>query len=270
MPELPEVETIKNDLAALLVGRRFIGSRLLWGGAVKCPSVEAFQAQLEGRLILGLDRRGKYLILRLDDGCLIFHLMMTGALLLRPAEAQLERFARNVFLLDDGWELRFVDPRKLGRMWLVRNEEQVVGKLGPEPLAPSFTPEALKERLSGRRAPIKPLLLDQGLVAGMGNIYADEALFAAGIHPLRPAQRLSGMEVQELHNGILQVLRQGVERRGTTISDYQDAHGRPGNNQDTLRVFRRRGQPCPRCGTTVERIVVRGRGTYFCPRCQKL
>lgn len=270
MPELPEVETIRRDLAAHLVGRRFVGVELYWAGAVKHPSPEELPKRLVGRRIVALDRRGKYLLLHLDEGCLIFHLMMSGALLLRPAQASWERFTRNVFFLDDALELRFVDPRKLGRIWLVKDENEIVGKLGPEPLVTSFSKEVLTKRLSSRKAPIKPLLLDQELVAGLGNIYADEALFVAGIHPLRPAQSLSSREMQQLYNGIVRVLRQGVENRGTTLSDYQDAHGRAGNNREALQVFRRRGQPCPRCGTALERIVVRGRGTHYCPRCQTL
>ena len=159
-------------------------------------------------------------------------------------------------------------PRKFGRIWLVDGIEQVVGKLGPEPLDWTFTPEVLAERLQPRRVAIKALLLDQTVVAGVGNIYADEALFMAGIHPLRPASSLTGDEIVRLRDAIRAVLQESIDERGTLLRDYRTPYGQDGAYQNRLRVYQQTGQPCPRCGTSIERIRVTQRGTHFCPRCQ--
>lgn len=233
------------------------------------PEPREFCRRLAGRTIRAVARRGKYLIFHLDSGeSLIVHLKMTGALLLRGPAFGPEPYLRALFLLDDGRELRFADARKLGRLWLVDDAQKVVGKLGPDALAADFTPQVLAVRLGSRRAPLKPLLMDQEFVSGLGNIYADEALFLAGIHPLRPAHQVSPTEVATLHQAIGQVLHQAMANRGTSFSDYRDLSGEPGNNVGELRVYRRRGQPCFRCQTPIERMALRGRGTYFCPRCQ--
>jgi len=271
MPELPEVETIKRDLAFKILGRSFAGVTINWPKTAQIPSFEHFSSCLIGKSIEGLDRRGKYLILRLSSGeALILHFRMSGSLLLKPASAEPDPYARVIFLLDDGTELRFRDPRKLGVMWLVEDESVVVGKLGPEPLEPDFTAEVLAQRLARRSAVIKALLCDQTFLAGVGNMYADEALFAAGIHPLRGAKSLSWEEVMRLHSALRQVLAEAIARSGASISDYRRPNGEPGAAQFEFQVAHRRGQPCPKCGTTIERIPIRKRGTYFCPRCQKL
>ncbi len=271
MPELPEVETIKSDLLPQVVGRSFTAVRLDWPGAVTQPPAEVLAQRITGQRIEALERRGKYLIFRLSSGqSLVIHLRMSGSLLLRPAPARPDPYTRNVFLLDGVLELRFVDRRKLGRIWLVEDVAQVTGNLGPEPLEPGFTAQVLAQRLGRRSAPIKPALLDQGCIAGVGNMYADEALFLACLHPLRPANSLSQEEVARLHRAIRAVLRTAIANSGTSFSDYQRPNGELGRHLSHFHVAHRGGQPCPVCGTPVQRIEVRGRGTYFCPRCQTL
>ncbi|MEE9202077.1 MAG: bifunctional DNA-formamidopyrimidine glycosylase/DNA-(apurinic or apyrimidinic site) lyase [Dehalococcoidia bacterium] len=264
MPELPEVETIKNDLVPALEGRRFIEVEVLNPGSVRYPSSEEFRRGLAGRGVLRLGRRGKYLIMYLDQGALVVHLMMTGGLFLSPHPA-----TRVAFLLDDGTRLYFADRRKLGGLWLVVNAAQVVGELGPEPLEPDFTPQVLAERLVGRKAPIKALLLDQGFLAGVGNMYADEALFAAGIHPLRRGADLSPQEVEALHGAIRKVLLEGIHTGGASVDTYRRPDGSAGHTHDGFQVAHKRGEVCPCCGTPIRRLAVRQRGTYFCPTCQK-
>ncbi|MFQ5812435.1 MAG: bifunctional DNA-formamidopyrimidine glycosylase/DNA-(apurinic or apyrimidinic site) lyase [Anaerolineae bacterium] len=270
MPELPEVETIARGLREPLIGRQFTSVRVGWANLVARPSVEEFERGLVGQRILGVKRRGKYLVFALSSGgSLIIHLRMTGRLLIVNSDDELDKHDHLIFELDDGRELRFNNVRKLGRVYLVDDEDEITGKLGPEPLDGDFAPADFAALFSGRRGMIKPLLLNQRFMAGIGNIYADEALFAARIHPERRADTLTAEEIEHLYGTIRQVLAQGIQNRGTTFSDYLDAEGREGRNQEYLRVFRRTGQPCPRCGTPIERTVVGGRGTYFCPRCQK-
>ena len=269
MPELPEVETIVNDLRPFVEGRRIVKVDLLWPRVVECPSPERFVRGVEGKGIVWIKRRGKYILVKLDDGSfLILHLRVSGRLLLNPPEE--DRYARVVIHLDNGDRLVFADPRKLGRAYWVLKAEEVVGHLGPEPLGDDFTLEAFVQRLKGHQCTIKSLLLNQRFLAGLGNIYTDEALFLAGIHPQRPASSLSQEEIQRLYEAIRTVLREGIERRGTTFSDYRDAFGAPGRNQEALKIFRRAGRPCPQCGAEIKRTKVAGRGTYFCPRCQPL
>lgn len=278
MPELPEVETIVRGLREPLVGRQFSGVRVGWENLIarprpelaEGPPVEEFEQGLIGQTILGVRRRGKYLIFVLSGGgSLIIHLRMTGRLLIKDSGDELDKHDHLIFELDDGQELRFNNVRKLGRVYLVDDEDEIVGKLGPEPLDDDFTPADFATLLSARRGKIKPLLLNQRFMAGVGNIYADETLFAAHIHPERRAGTLTAEEIVDLYRAIRQVLAQGIQNRGTTFSNYLDTEGREGGNQEYLRVFRRTDQPCPRCGTPIERTVVGGRGTYFCPRCQK-
>ena len=269
MPELPEVETIKRDLVPTIVGRRFLDVILNWPKMVLNPSPEAFSRRLVGQCIEGLDRRGKYLILRLASGeALILHFRMSGSLLFAPQDEP-NAYCRAVFILDDGVRLCFRDQRKLGKMWLVDDESVVVGGLGPEPLGPDFTPDVLAQRLANRSAPIKALLCDQGLLAGVGNMYADEALFAAGIHPLREAKSLSAEEIARLHSALRRVLSEAIGSHGATVSDYWRPDGEAGTAQFVFKVAHRGGQPCPVCATPIERIPIRGRGSCFCPNCQK-
>ena len=203
MPELPEVETIKNELLPHLIGHRITGVSLFWNGIVRQPSVEEFCLRLIGQGITGVARRGKYLILSLtSNDVLVIHLKMTGSLLLKPASAEPDKFIRAILYLDKESGLYFRDPRKLGAMWLVEDKNTIVGKLGPEPLEADFTPRLLARRLNNRTAPIKALLCDQSFIAGIGNMYADEALFAARIHPKRSGKNLSEDEIEHLHHAI--------------------------------------------------------------------
>ncbi|MDO8674294.1 MAG: bifunctional DNA-formamidopyrimidine glycosylase/DNA-(apurinic or apyrimidinic site) lyase [Dehalococcoidia bacterium] len=271
MPELPEVETIKNDLQPKVVGCHITGVRLDWSGAVDTPSPEEFAKEVVGRRIESLSRRGKYLIFGLSDGkYLIVHLRMTGRLLYRGVGEEPDPYTRAVFSLDDGDELRFADLRKFGRLWLVDECSGVLAKVGMEPFCDEFTTGALAAMLADKTGPIKSTLLDQSLVAGVGNIYADEALFLARIHPKLRGGSLSRQEVVFLHDAIRVVLAMGIENRGTTFAEYRDAFGEIGRQQETLRVHRRAGQPCPVCGANIEKITVGGRGTYFCPNCQTI
>jgi formamidopyrimidine-DNA glycosylase len=273
MPELPEVETIRTDLEQLLPGRRFTGVELLWPGTIAAPAPEALETAIRGRTITGLDRRGKYLVLHLDgDAAVVVHLRMTGRLRWREAGAPRDRHARVVFFLDDGHELHFDDQRKFGRISFVADEaerQKVLAKLGPEPLVETFTRPELQRMLKSRRARLKPLLLDQGFLAGLGNIYVDEALWRARLHPLRRSDTLTPAEITRLYEGIVGALRQGIANRGTTLAAYRDLAGSTGQNQEELFVFRREGQPCSRCGTKIQKIRVGGRATYFCPHCQR-
>jgi formamidopyrimidine-DNA glycosylase len=272
MPELPEVETIKNELMPHVIGRQVAGVTLGWEGIVKKPPLAEFCARLTGQVITGLRRRGKYLIFSLESSqALIIHLKMTGSLLINHASDEPAKHIRAVLHLDNGGELRFRDPRKFGAMWLVEDAESVVGKLGPEPLSENFTAQALAERLAKRKAPIKPLLLDQNFIAGIGNMYADESLYDAGIHPLRPAASLSQQEIARLHKAIQEVLWAAISNKGASVENYFRPGGELGTAHFEFRVAHGLGGKfCPRCGTPIERIVVRNRGTYFCPRCQPL
>jgi len=269
MPELPEVETVKNELAPNIVGRTVRKVNLLWEGIVRKPAAAEFRSRLKGRKITGLGRRGKYLLAGLDNGeWLILHMKMSGSLLVRPATSELPRFTRAVLHLDDGSGIFFCDPRKFGRMWLVGDKDSVVGELGPEPLEQEFTPAVLTLLLDKRKAPLKALLCDQHVVAGIGNLYADEALFLAKIHPLRLGGSLTPAELKRLHRAILEVLLKGIKNKGASIENYVRPDGTPGGAHLEFMVPRKAGNPCIRCGTSVERITVRGRGTYFCPECQ--
>lgn len=271
MPELPEVETIRRDLLPRVVGRTFAGVRLSAGAEriVQWPSPAEFCRALPGRRIDEVSRRGKYLLFQLADGsCLIVHLRMTGAVLHRAKGAPEDRYLQICFSLDDSSELRYTDLRKLGSMWLVEECEPIVGKLGPDALE-GLTSRAMRSVLDGRSAAIKAVLMDQRALAGLGNIYSEEALFVAGIHPRRPARSLTGGEVKRLHRAIGEVLLEAMGHRGSSFRDYVDAEGREGEHQWHVKVYRRTGESCYNCGTPIERIKVSGRSTHFCPRCQR-
>ena len=266
MPELPEVETIKNELLPYVLGREITGIDLPWEGMVRRPSVEEFRSRIIGQRITGLRRRGKYLFFTLSGGeILVMHMKMTGSLLVNPDDA---RFTRAVLYLDNGTALHFWDPRKFGVMWLANSDSAVAGKLGPEPLEDDFTSGVLAERLKNRTAPIKPVLLDQSIIAGIGNMYADEALFEAKINPLKPAGRLSGEEIERLHRAIRRVLWAAIGNKGASVRNYIRPDGDIGTAHFEFRVAHGTGKDCPSCGTPIRRIVVRNRGTYFCPVCQ--
>ncbi len=273
MPELPEVETIRRDLLPLVRGRTVLEAWVSPDAPrlVQSSSHEEFCRALAGRRIEDLRRRGKLLLFILDGGRIwAVHLRMTGQLLHRQSPYGEERYLRASFRLDDGSWLCFVDVRKFGAMWLAEDVADVAGALGPEPLDPGFTPGVLHRILQRRSAPVKAVLLDQRAIAGIGNIYADEALFAARINPKQPANSLSLSQARRLHGAIRQVLTEALADRGSSFRDYVDAAGREGSHQFKVSVFRRTGQPCSRCGGPVQRVKVAGRSSHFCPNCQRL
>ncbi len=268
MPELPEVETIRNELLPYVLGCTITGVDLFWERIVRKPSLEEFRSRIVGQRIDGISRRGKYLFFNLGGGgVLVMHMKMTGSLLVDPSDT---RFTRAILYLDNGAALHFWDPRKFGVMWLDSNDSAVSAKLGPEPLDDGFTPEVLADIFRNRTAPVKPVILDQSVIAGIGNMYADEALFDAQIHPSRPAGGISRNEVERLFDSIRKVLRRGLDSKGASIRNYIRPNGTPGTAHDEFAVAHGVGKNCPRCGTPIKRIVLRGRGTYFCPRCQRI
>ena len=274
MPELPEVETMVRDLRPRVVGRSIVGVEAQFPGIVVYPDFPELVERVADREITAIDRRGKYAIFELSsDEILVIHRGMTGSLLHRAVDAPQDPYVRIAFFLDDGSSLRLRDPRKFGKVLLmdrVGAERPLPWvRMGPEPLDGDFTPAGFSRALKNRTALIKPLLLNQQIVAGLGNIYVDEALFLARIHPERRANTLKPAETKRLHAAIQQVLASAVEGRGTTFSSYADIDGRAGEFQDSLQVFRRAGAECPRCGSPIERRVVGGRGTHVCPRCQR-
>ncbi|MBC7104555.1 MAG: bifunctional DNA-formamidopyrimidine glycosylase/DNA-(apurinic or apyrimidinic site) lyase [Firmicutes bacterium] len=271
MPELPEVETIRRTLAPLLVGRTITACRVSLPKVLDHRDPDSFVGAVVGRKIEDLTRRGKYLLFHLSGGrVLVVHLRMTGRLIYHPPEVGPEEPVKHthvIFGLEDGATLHYVDPRRFGRLRLAPAPARL-DSLGPEPLDGGFSPEVFRRHLSGRRRRIKALLLDQAFLAGLGNIYADEALYRARIHPERPADRLTAREARALYRAIREVLDEAIRYRGTSIVDYVDGRGRPGEFQLRLNVYGRGGEPCPACGTPIARTRVASRGTYFCPRCQ--
>ncbi|MGH2505477.1 MAG: bifunctional DNA-formamidopyrimidine glycosylase/DNA-(apurinic or apyrimidinic site) lyase [Ktedonobacterales bacterium] len=272
MPELPEVEYVARQLRETLVGRRIVAVETRWERSIEGLAPERFAALVSGRVVTQVGRRAKYLLLTLDDGALLtVHRRMSGNLLLWAAGEPEPPYLRVAFTLDDGRRLAYTDPRKFGRIALVAPGAQMpatLAALGPEPLEDAFTPAALQARLAGRRSAIKAALLDQRVVAGLGNIYADEALYRAQVHPLRSAASLTPEEVARLHAGIQGALETGIAHGGTTFGRHRDIYDEAGVNLEHVEVYRRTGQPCLRCGTPIERIVVAQRGTHFCPQCQ--
>jgi formamidopyrimidine-DNA glycosylase len=270
MPELPEVETTINDLKPQLTGKRISSVEVLAPKTIETPSVEEFVSHLTGKRFKQLSRRGKYLIFSLDNGeKLVVHLRMTGSLLIKNSSDSADKFIRVIFHLENGVTMHFRDVRRFGRMWLVENEDEVVGKLGLEPLNDEFTPVALAALLKGRQTPIKGFLLDQKFIAGIGNMYADEALFHARLHPLRPAGSLKNKEIASLHEAIRFVLNNGISNKGASTDTYFRPSGSKGSAHLEFQVAHRKGEKCPGCLGTVERITVQQRGTFYCPICQK-
>ncbi len=305
MPELPEVETTVRDLRPQLIGRTIERAAVTWDRTVAHPAPKQFIKDIVGYTITGITRRGKYLVFSLsrrttDDErrtkhksriaheanasyaagpnqkseiehpkFLLVHLRMTGQFGFHEPKVKRDKHQHVHLLLDDGRELRFHDFRKFGRWWLVDNPEHVVGKLGPEPL--DMTKKEFLTRLRARRGHIKPLLLNQTFVAGVGNIYADESLWYAKVHPLRDATSLTDREASDLYNGIRKVFRKAIGVGGTSFdATYKRINGQSGEFQEDLRVVGRAGEPCYRCGTPIIKTVVGQRGTYYCPDCQTL
>jgi len=291
MPELPEVETIARDLRGLIAGSRIVGARSNWSRTLRSHAPEAFAAAVAGRGIEGVGRRGKQLLIWLEQSerpavpegagpaVLTVHLKMTGQLFVVPAGTPEDRHVHVVLVLADGRELRFRDIRKFGRMGLYRRdpatglpvEGQAPGVLaaGAEPLADDFTAPRFVAMLAVRRGRLKTLLLNQDFLAGVGNIYADEALWRARLHPLRDAHTVRAEEARRLHGALRDVLAEAVERRGSSVDDYTAPEG-DGSMQEHLAVYQRAGEPCLRCGRPIRRIVVGGRSTHFCGWCQRL
>jgi len=270
MPELPEVEYLARQLREALIGSRIMRVEVLWPRAVSRMTPEELIARLTGRRVLAVGRRAKYLVLTLDSGeSLVIHRRMSGNLRLARA-AETAPYTRVAFTLSNGRQLLFTDPRKFGRVTVAAPEElpALFGRLGPEPLDAEFTPDVLAERLARRQRSIKTSLLDQSVVAGLGNIYADEALFRAKIHPLRSAATLTPDEIIALHAGIQGALQNGIEHGGTTFGRHRDLYDEPGSNLEHIEVYRRTGQPCLRCGSTIVRIRIAQRSAHFCPHCQ--
>lgn len=275
MPELPEVETVRLVLHPAIVGRRIVGVSLRDFPAVletTLPGIDP-AATLTNRSIVDTSRRGKYLALHLDEGWFtIVHLRMTGRLLLVPASEEPVRFEHLAIHLDNGLDIRFGDQRKFGRIVVANQDEmdRLDRKLGPEPLSTHLTAERLLQFLARRTGKIKNALLDQEVIAGLGNIYVDEALYRARIHPERPSNSLSVDELRRVIQASRHVLNQALSRHGTTFSSFENPYGEAGGNSNFLRAYGRAkdGGRCPRCGTPFERIVVGGRGTTFCPHCQ--
>ena len=273
MPELPEVETIRLALEPNVVGRRFERVEIRDPRLVRPFEPTAVAAELEGERVGALDRRGKYLIVRFESGrALLIHLRMTGSLRhAAPGSLPDDPHRRAVVKLDDGSDVAYRDVRRFGTWHLLEPDEldpYLAQRLGREPLERGFTARRLAEQLKGRRAPIKAALLDQRTVAGLGNIYVDEALWRAQIHPQRPAEDLDDEEITRLARAIKDALRAGLARQGASLRDYSTPDGGRGRMQDEFRVYGREGEPCPRCGTPIDKIRAGGRGTWYCPSCQ--
>lgn len=270
MPELPEVETVVRGVRPGVVGRAITGAQVHWAGSVATPLPETFAARLTGQRIEKVWRRAKFIVADLSDDVLLIHLRMTGRLYVAPSAAELEadRWLRVAINLDNGTELRFSDMRKFGRVYLVSDVSEITGTLGPEPLDEDFSLDLFRDRIEARGGMIKPLLLDQSFVAGIGNIYADEALWLARIHPRRTADTLTEDEVAQLHDSIRSVLSDGIRREGASINWYRKPDGSKGSQQTHFYAYDREGEPCPRCGTPIIKTRLAQRGTHYCPVCQ--
>ena len=273
MPELPEVETLRRQLEPALVGRTI---RDAWispdaPALLRRLTPEQFLDLVRGRRIEQVRRRGKWLLFDLEGGlAFILHLRMTGRILLRRPDDPLDDHLRARLTLDDGTDLRWCDVRKFGTWDVTASPDDVTSVLGPEPLDAGFTAEAILSAAAGRRAPIKSFLLDQRRVAGLGNIYADEALWRSGMHPLRGAGSVTAVEAEHLRAAILAVLLDALESGGSSMRDYLDTTGRRGRFQDRWQVYQREGQSCYRCGSEIVKIIVGGRGSRYCPHCQDM
>lgn len=272
MPELPEVETVRTQLEPVLAGRRFERVEIHDPRLVRPYEPAEVAAELEGERVTAVERRGKYLIVRFESNrVLLIHLRMTGSLRHSSDGLDEDPHRRAVVKLDDGSDVAYRDVRRFGT-WLVLEPDELAPylstRVGDEPLDALFTAARLGERLAKRRAPIKAVLLDQRTLAGLGNIYVDEALWRARINPLRPAESIDRNELRRLHNAIRAALEAGIARQGSTLRNYALPDGSSGSMQDEFKVYGRGGEPCDRCGTPIAKTRVGGRGTWFCPTCQ--
>jgi formamidopyrimidine-DNA glycosylase len=276
MPEMPEVQTILEDLKqACLIGKKILKMSVFWDKTIISSDISSFVNTIKGQVITGLDRRGKYLIIHLSNGhSLVIHFRMTGRFILTSTDTPLSPYIRFLMDLDQNMQLRFHDTRKFGRCLLTQNVNETLSKLGPEPFASDLSPQLFAQNLIRKKRALKPLLLDQTFLAGLGNIYVDEALWEAHLHPLQQACCLSATQAETLFKAIQKVLRRGLESQGTTLgigkTNFYRLSGKRGSHQTLLNVFRREGKPCPRCQTPIIRTVVAQRGTHLCPHCQIL
>ncbi|MGM0903408.1 MAG: DNA-formamidopyrimidine glycosylase [Bacillota bacterium] len=275
MPELPEVETVRKTLESLVIGKEIKNVSIYWPKMVKHPvEVEQFTDALRGQHILEMGRRGKFLIFYTEDFAMISHLRMEGKYGVYSSDLPIEKHTHAIFSFTDGSEMRYKDVRKFGTFHLYLKgsefkEPPLIG-LGPEPFSDDFTLAGLKEKLAKTTRKVKPALLDQKVLVGLGNIYVDEALFRSKIHPERIASSLSEKEIATLHKEIINTLSEAVEKGGSTIRSYINSQGQIGMFQLELYVYGRQNEPCKKCGTALKKTVVGGRGTHFCPKCQKL
>jgi formamidopyrimidine-DNA glycosylase len=274
VPELPEVETIVADLRPHLVGRVIVRCELAFPTIVRYPEPEAFTDAVAGMRIESVSRRGKYILIALQDRLLlVVHLGMTGQLRLVDGSSPLEKHTHAVFFLDDGRQLRYRDPRRFGRLLLGTESTLLAAKkmprLGPEPIDPEFAADELYRRLRKRRTALKAVLLDQGAIAGVGNIYADESLHRARLRPDRIAGSISKKSALRLHESLRESLRVAIANRGSSVDTYRDAWGEIGNQQESLLVYGRAGEPCFTCGRPLSIVRIAGRSTVFCRRCQR-
>src|SRR5574341_74180 len=263
MPELPEVETIARKLKPHLIDKTIIEADLRWPRTLDFPSTKKFKEQIKGQKIRDVTRRAKYLILHLSSFSLLIHLRMSGDLTIREEKYKPEKHDR--LILTDDKLLVFNDTRKFGRIWLTADPESLLGKLGPEPLSSDFTAQWLHAALHSKHRQLKPLLLDQTFLAGLGNIYTDEALHIAKLHPLAASDAITAEQAEALKDAICRVLREGIHRSGASIDWVYSG----GELQNHFRVYDRKGKPCPVCGTEIQRIIVGQRSTHYCPNCQK-
>jgi formamidopyrimidine-DNA glycosylase len=282
MPELPEVETIArllrnpvipelsiNETLATrpgIIGRVVNSVSIFWLRSLATPSHLEFEHTLPGQRVRSVGRRGKFLVIQFEDWFLLIHLRMSGDIRVEPISITPEKHDRMVVRFTDGWQMVFTDPRKFGRIWLVKSMDEVTGSLGVEPLDETTTWDLLYQKFQSTSRRIKPVLLDQGIIAGLGNIYTDEALFLSGIHPLTPARKLTPLQAESLIRSIRLVLKEGIERNGASI----DWVYRGGDFQNHFKVYQQTGKPCLVCGTPIQRMVISQRGTHFCPNCQQV
>jgi formamidopyrimidine-DNA glycosylase len=264
MPELPEVETFARQLKPTLVGKKILGADLRWNRTLATPSPKKFKEAIQGQKILDVGRRAKFLNIQLKDYSLLIHLRMSGDLLLRDSTIRPAKHDRLIIRLSGNQSLVFNDTRKFGRVWLTANPTEVLGRLGPEPFSKEFTAPWLHNALQQKKRQLKPLLLDQTFIAGLGNIYTDEALHMSKLHPVAASDSVTAQQAEALRKAIRKVLKEGIRRNGASI----DWVYRGGQYQNYFRVYDREGKPCPVCGTAIQRIVVGQRSTHFCPQCQ--
>lgn len=289
MPELPEVETIKRGLSSKIVGKEITDVKFLWEKTLKNSDIKTFKKTVIGKEVKSVERRAKSLFMELsDDIYLLFHMKMTGHLLIESETKKIDKngrwiddsnelsdpynqYVRAVFWLNDGNILAFSDLRKLGYVKLLDKKDlnDFLAKYGPEPFSKEFNKEYLKDLFSKKKIAIKKVIMDQRNIAGIGNIYADEILFASGIHPERPANKITEKEIEKFITNTQEILKESIKLRGTSTSDYRDTEGKKGGFESKLKVYKRTGNPCQNCKEDVKRIVVGGRGTHFCSRCQK-